>query len=248
MNWWPLCLAFIASFLGVSHAYTQYDYEPASYPMPTECNTLGVNLTPAAVVLLNGYPVIPRFGLYYKRQTRPNRKFRVLANFENIEQYEAKRDAFPAQFTDTTVVYDVRDRHHYNIDLRLGIEFFKPGERFSMIYGFDVFGGIAVRNDLNIRTPWYLDPEIATWVPSPFVVSTRVSQEITYGIAGLDFSIAQRLGLKDHVYLTLQWMPEVVMQWPLNERYSAPSARIDAPPTTINFRLRGIELYFHYSF
>ncbi len=248
MNGWPLLIVFLGLVFYVQRGFAQYDHEPTEFQMPAERNTFGVNLTPAAVVLLNGYPAVPRFGLYYKRQTKPNRKNRIQANFENIEQYAAKRDAFPAQFTDTTITYNVRDRHYYNIDVRFGLEFFKPGERFSMIYGFDVFGGIAVRNNLNITTPWYFSLEAESWVPSPFVTSTRVSQEVTYGIAGLDFSIAQRLGINDHVYLTLQWMPEVVMQWPIAERYSAPSARIDAPPTTVNFRLRGVELYFHYSF
>jgi hypothetical protein len=248
MNGRAYLITFLFGVLIVQHTWSQYDYEPAEYPMPNERNTFGVNLTPAAVVLFNGYPIIPRFGLYYKRQTKPNRTFRILANFENIEQYAAKRDAFPVQFTDTTVTYEVRDRHYFNVDLRIGVEFFKPGERFSMIYGVDVFGGLAVRNDLNINSPWYFNPENESWVPSPFVVSTRASQEVIYGIAGFDFSIAQRLGINDHVYLTLQWMPEVVLQWPIAERYSAPSARIDAPPTTVNFRLRGIELYFHYSF
>lgn len=235
-------------FLGTPSLLAQYDYEPTELPIPDQRNTLGFNLSPPLVVLMSALPLNPRFGLYYKRQTKPNHKFRVQANYERIEYFEDERSDLPLNWSDTTITFLLESRNHYNLDLRLGMEFFKPGQTSSMVYGFDVFMGTAYRRDARLTRPYYLDPELEVLVPSPFVAPASEWQEVNYLLFGLDFSIGQKIHLRDHVYLCIQWTPEVVYQMPFRETYSAPSARTEAPPSTLEFRFRGIEVYFNYMF
>lgn len=226
----------------------QVDYVPEEFPMPDHLNTIGTNLTPIIVGAMNSFPAQPRYGLYYKRQNKPYRKLRVQVNFETLDQYDAQRDNAPVSWSDSTITYILRDRFHFNSDIRLGMEFFKPGQKTTMVYGFDVFAGLAVRRDANLTTPYYLESAIDTWVPSPFVEPISNSTEVIYGYVGLDFSIAQKVFLRDQVYLTIQWTPELAYLWPIYESYSSPTARIESPQPSLSFRLRGIEVYLQYMF
>lgn len=238
----------IISMLGNPRLLAQYDYEPAELPMPDQRNTLGFNLSPPLVVLMSALPLNPRFGLYYKRQTKPNHKFRVQANYERIAFVENERSDLPLNWSDTTITFLLESQNHYNLDLRLGMEFFKPGQTTSMVYGFDFFLGTAYRRDASLTSPYYLDPELEVLVPSPFTAPASQWQEVDYLLLGFDFSIGQKIHLRDHVYLCIQWTPEVVYQLPYREVYSDPLVRTEAPPSTLEFRFRGIEVYFNYMF
>lgn len=229
-------------------AHGQDDYVFEDPPMPESLNTIGLNLTPMVVVAFGGLPVEPRFGLYYKRQHKPNSKWRIQLNYETIDRFSGQRDEAPLFWNDTTIAYTVRDRDHWNVDLRFGLEYFRPGQKFTMVYGFDIFGGLAVRRDRNVTEPLVFNEALNLMVPSPFLVTNVNEGLVHYAIIGADFSIGQRMHLKDHVYLTLQWTPEIVYSWPIYERYNQLSARTIAPASGIDFRLRGIELYFHYMF
>lgn len=231
-----------------SLAHSQEDYVIEEHPMPETLNTIGLNLTPMVVVAFGGLPVEPRFGIYYKRQHKPNSKWRVQLNYETIDRFSGKRDEEPLFWNDTSIAYTVRDRDHWNVDLRIGLEYFRPGQKFAMVYGFDVFGGLAIRRNRNATEPLVFDETLNLMVPSPFFLTEANEGMVHYAMIGADFSIGQRMHLKDHVYLTLQWTPELVYSWPIYERYNRLSARTIAPSSSLDFRLRGIELYFHYMF
>ncbi len=235
-------------FLISTLTYAQDDYVIEDFPLPEQRNTIGLNLTPMVVVAFGGLPVEPRFGLYYKRQHKPNSKWRVQLNYETIDRFSGRRDDDPLFFNDTAIAYTVRSRDHWNVDLRVGIEYFRPGQKFAMVYGFDVFGGIAIRRDRNTTEPLVYNEDLNLMVPSPFFVTEVNEGTVHYAIVGADFSIGQRIHLKDHVYFTLQWTPELVYSWPIYERYNRVSARTFAPGSSLDFRLRGVELYFHYMF
>lgn len=240
-------LTLFFAFISVL-AFGQDEYVTDDFPMPENRNTFGVNLTPIVVVGFGGLPVEPRFGIYYKRQHKPNSKWRVQLNYETIDRYNGLRDDDPLFWNDTSIAYTVRDRDYWNIDLRVGIEYFRPGQKFAMVYGFDFFGGIAKRRDRNVTEPLVFQEDLNIMVPSPFFAAEVNEALVHYAIIGADFSVGQRIHLKDHVYLTLQWTPELVYSWPIAEQYNRPAARTVAPTSSLDFRLRGIELYFHYMF
>ncbi len=234
----------VSAGLSVLRAQEEYVNEPMA--MPEKRNTLATNLTPLVVASLNALPFQSRWNLVYKRQVKPWQKHRVYANFESIENTRLVRDDSPLDWSDTTITFVAQSSFFYNVDLRFGTEFFKPNRLFTMVYGFDAFGGFARRESEQLTTPYYFDAETG-WGPSPFVGERIDRREITYAFVGLDFSIAQRIQVKDHVYFTIQWTPELSYRWPVSEVYSTPQARTSAPNASLDFRLRGLEVYFNYS-
>lgn len=238
----------LAAWMAALATFGQDDYAPEDLTMPDERTTIGVNLTPMVVIAMNGLPMNPRWSLYYKRQVQPWKKYRVQANFEVLENYQSLRENTPLEWSDSTITYLLHDRFHYNADLRFGVEYFKPNQKFTMVYGFDAFVGIAVRNDVAFTTPYAWSIEDQFWIPSPTVSPWSREGEVIYGYVGLDFSIGQKVHVRDHVYFTIQWTPELMYLRPFSERYSSPEARTDAPQSAIEFRLRGIEVFFQYMF
>ncbi|MEO0405534.1 MAG: hypothetical protein AAF193_11740, partial [Bacteroidota bacterium] len=113
------CIALLVVFCA------QGQYEPETYEMPSTRNTIGVNITPAALVVMNSIPVKPRFSLSYKRQVAPNKKLRAMLNYQIEERFFDERDDVPLSYSDTTITYLLESRDAFNYDIRFGMEFFK---------------------------------------------------------------------------------------------------------------------------
>ncbi|WP_306643307.1 hypothetical protein [Sanyastnella coralliicola] len=242
-------LILLATWLLIAPSLSaQYDNEPVVFTMPEKVNSIGVNLTPAIVTVMNGTPVISRYSLMYKRQVKPNRSWRFQVNFEDREFYEEERNDSPVSWSDTTITFQYDSRNYYNIDFRFGTEWYKADQKSSMTYGVDVLVGFWSEFDRERIRPFYLDPEFEVYVPSPFVAETFTEQTITYGYAGLDFSIGQKLYINENFNFMIRWTPEVLYLWPMSETYSDQSQRSTAPSSEFTFRLRGIEGLLHYTF
>lgn len=238
---------FIIAFLPNS-LFGQYDNEPVEYEIPEEINTIGVNITPAAVLLFGAYPATPRFSINYKRQVQPWKKLRVQFNHQVLARYQDDRDLTPLEWSDTTITFRYETRDYYEFDLRFGAEFFKPDRKTSMVYGFDAFVGMAVEYDQERTSPFWYDPELEGNVPSPFVAPEFFDQDIRWGYVGADFSVGQRLDAPNNLNFMILWTPEIRYRWPIAERYSDLEQRINIPNPEVNFRLRGLELLVHYVF
>lgn len=230
------------------NALGQYD-DPVEYTMPDDLNAIGFNLTPAAILVMNSEQFSPRWSVLYKRQTAPNHKYRFQYSFESRDKYELRQYASPLSWTDTTITLAFDTRNHRNQDLRLGMEFFNPLEKTTMIYGFDLGIGIWEEFDERVEVPYWNDPELNNQpVPSPFISSSSTHTDVTWAYLVADFSIGHKFNTKKQYNFIIQWTPEVIYQWPVAEKYSSPEARGVPPSDAFFFRLRGIELYMNIVF
>lgn len=243
-------MGWMSAFTATLHA--QDDYAPdtlrTEFPMPAERNGLAANLTPLAVVAMSGFPINPRWGLYYYRTVKPYKNIRIQANFESLARYDDQRLDAPVSWSDSTIVYQFESRQYINADLRLGMEYFKPGERFTMVYGFDAFVGFARRFDASFTRPYAYDLGTDSWVPSSLIPQENNEATVDLVYVGADFSIAQRVQVRPNAFLTLQWTPELAWYTVISERYANPADRSVRSFDGLQFRLRGIELYFHQRF
>lgn len=243
-------LGWMSTFTTALHA--QDDYAPdtlrTEFQMPSERNGLALNLTPMAVVALSGIPANPRWGVYYYRTVKPYKNIRVQANFETLARYDGQRLDAPVSWSDSSIVYQFESRQYINADVRFGMEYFKPGERFTMVYGFDAFVGFARRFDASFTKPYGYDPALAAWVPSSLIPQEESSATVDLVYVGADFSIAQRVQVRPNSFITLQWTPELAWYTVVGETYTRPEDRGLRNFEGLQFRLRGIELYFHYRF
>lgn len=240
----------MSAFIGPLHA--QDDYAPdtlrTEFPMPKERNGLALNLTPMAVVAFSGIPANPRWGLYYYRTVKPYKNIRIQANFETLARYDGQRLDAPLSWSDSSIVYQFESRQYINADLRFGMEYFKPGERFTMVYGFDGFVGFARRYDASFTRPYAYDGTQEAWVPSSLIPQEESSATVDLVYVGADFSIAQRVQVKPNAFITLQWTPELAWYTVIQEDFRQAQDRAIRDFDGFLFRLRGIELYFHYRF
>lgn len=238
-------IAILLLLLSVSSMSAQYTSEEME--MPSNLNTIGTNLTPAVVVFMNAFNVSPRYSLTYKRQIDVSKKLRLTAFYEIRDRYEEDlSDGTVIDFTDTTITYRIDHRDHYVMDLRVGLEWFKPNSATTMVYGVDLLAGLSTELDGYRDLPRY-KTDIG-FVPSPFVLESKYEQEITYFLAGFDFSIGQKLNVSEKLNFVIQWTPQFHYQIPISETYSDITARDRAPADSFEFRLRGIEIYANYLF
>ena len=239
-------LSSLVLLMVIGSCSAQYEVEELS--MPESLNTLGVNVTPAAVVLFNGIPLKPRFSLVYKRQTDVSKKLRATLNYQINERFYNVRNDLPLNYSDTTITFLRESKDEFAYDLRLGMEFFKPNRSTTMVYGFDVLVGMNETFYEKTTQPFYIDPTCECTIPSPFVPGVRNSAEIDYVYFGADFSIGQKLQAKEKINVILQWTPTLTYSMPIKENYSDFSARENAPVSELNFNLQGIELFVNYVF
>jgi|GEM_PF-1375738 len=242
-----LIFFFFIFFFGTS-SWAQFD-DPVEYTMPEELNTIGFNVTPLVILAMNSDQYSPRWSFLFKRQNQPNSKVRIQVNLETRDKYDLIQRSSPLAWTDTTITVASDTRKHTNQDIRFGMEFFKPNEKNSMIYGFDAGVGIWSEFDEEVIVPYWNDPELANQpVPSPFESSRKVTSEVTWAYAVLDFSVGHKFNANSNFNFILQWTPEVIYQWPVQENYSNPDARSNPPSDAFFFRLRGIELFMNVVF
>lgn len=235
-------LLFLFSFV----SYAQYEVEELA--MPETLNTLGVNITPAAVLLFNGLPIAPRFSVVYKRQTDVSKKLRATFNYQINERFFDVRNDLPLNYSDSTITFLLESEDDFSYDLRLGVEFFKPNRTTTMVYGFDVLVGMNQTYSEKTTQPFYTDPSCDCTVPSPFVASMKSTTEIDYMYFGADFSIGQKLKAREKINVMLQWTPTLTYKIAVSENYSDISARENAPSNELHFNLQGIELFVNYVF
>lgn len=236
--------------LVLSHfsAAAQYDNEPVTYEMPDRINAIGVNLTPGVLFLMNGDPIRAHFGIMYKRQTQPNKKWRFQLGYEMVDRLRDERQNLPLEWSDTTITFNHVTRDHFRTDFRMGMEFFKPNRTFTMVYGFDGFIGFERFTEDQRSNPFYLDPQLDAYVPSPFIAPETTSLTVDYTYIGADFSIGQKITVRKHLNFILQWTPELRYRWPIAESFSDPQLRANAPSNDLTFDFRGIELFVNVVF
>lgn len=228
--------------------WSQYD-DPVEFTMPEELNGIGINVTPIVVLAMNSDQFSPRWSFQYKRQTQPNSKLRFQINLETRDKFELVQRSSPLDWSDTTITILLESRKYTNQDVRFGMEFFKPNEKTSMIYGFDVGIGLWTEFDEEVIVPYWNDPEQNNEpVPSPYETSRKISADVTWAYAVIDFSVGHKFNTNSNFNFILQWTPEVIYQWPISETYSHPEARSNPPSDAFFFRLRGIELFMNVVF
>ena len=239
-------LLAILCLLSCFPTWAQYDVETLT--MPDTRNTVGFNLTPAALVLFNGLPINTRFSAVYKRQIDVSQRLRATLNYTIEDRYFDLRNDTPLNFSDTTITFLLESEDNYGLDLRLGMEYFKPNRKTTMVYGFDAIIGYYTSTSIDKTQPLYISPICNCSLPSPFVLAEERSAQIEYLTTGVDFSIGQQLNLNDYMNFTIQWMPTLMLKMPIKETYSEESARLDPAQNDHDFNLRGFELFFNYIF
>lgn len=235
----------LASILFTQAAQAQYDVtEPV---MPNKRQSFGVNLTPAAVILMNGSSLIARFGAQYKYQFKVNQRIRVGVNYEMIDRFqESVSQAEVIGFTEASITYRVRTRNHYTSDFRLGLEWFKPNRTFSMVYGVDAFAGVLVEQDSYDDLTW--DYDGINYFPSSTVDPYRFKQEARFMTVGMDLTIGQQIKASDKVMFVVRWTPQFNLAFPIAETFSDPEQRQTPAVSRMEFRMRGIEVFAHVLF
>ena len=215
-------------------------FEPREDEMPDKVNSLGVNITPVAVLFMNGESYSPRYSLTYRRQLAPNFNLRATGGFETRARWAQSYSEAPViGYTDTTITYQLFEQHDYDIDMRFGMEWFKPNKN-TMVYGVDAIIGYGTEQLSNVIVPRYFNGEYE--VASPFEPQVRNHQKIDYLFAGFDFSIGPKLIIDDTFYFLINWTPQFVYRWPIKEEYSDPEMREYPPEQYVEMRLRGIEI------
>ncbi|MFT5185352.1 MAG: hypothetical protein ACI84C_002497 [Flavobacteriales bacterium] len=234
-----LCLIFLA------HS-TVAQYEPPDETLPETRNTLGTNLTPIAIFLMNGFHSTPRYTLHYKRQNKINRKIRFSVNYEIRERYqEDLEDAAVIAAGDSTVVFKLGRKDDYIFDVRGGMEWFKPNRNFSMVYGLDLYLGYrSVSEGFDTETIRMTD---IGFIPANADEDT-FEHNTEYAMIGIDFSIGPRLTATEKVNFVLRWTPQFGYITPISENYSDPIRRTDPATSGFDYHLRLIEVYVNYLF
>ena len=222
-------------------------YEPEEEKLPDARNTIGTNLTPALVYLLNAYPSVPRFTLQYKRQQRINRKLRISVNYEIRDRYdETLEEGNVVGVGDSIAVFDLDRAFNYIVDVRGGMEWFKPNRVFTMVYGVDLYAGY--RRDYSGTDRVTLKLTDLGFIPHPDVPTASYEKAIEYGVAGFDFSIGSQFRASDKINFVIRWTPQFGYRSPIKEYYSDPALRTDPALGTIDLHLRLLELYVNYVF
>ena len=232
---------------------TQLSYAQYEEPVFSEVvhkNNVGLNLTPAAVVLLGGQPVIARFSAIYKRQTAVNKKWRVFLDYEIRDRKdEDLSTASVSAFNDSLITYRMDYVNHFAYGGRIGMEWFKPDKRVTAIYGVDFMLGADVMERSSNYITYRKDTSCANCI-TEFYEFPRLyeSSKVTSLLVGFDVSIGAKFQMSERVDAVLQFAPEFYVLVPIDEEYSSFEARADSPTTSIEMRLRGIEFYMHYYF
>lgn len=242
---------FLLTLIGiavVASALAQYDNEPREFTMPEERNTVGLSITPAVILLMNGESISPRYIIDYKRQVAPNRKWRFNLTYEVLDRFDDQQRVTPVNWSDTTITLRIDSRDHVRYDFRIGHEWFKPDAKTTMVYGFDAFAGGMKLFDRKREVPFYLDPAYDYYVPSPFTAQTRLDQTLSKAYVGVDFSIGFKVNANDQFNLLIRWMPEVYYSWVVNEVFSDPLQRTEPERDELWWNLRGIEVMTHFLF
>jgi hypothetical protein len=217
--------------------------------MPKKRVELGVNITPAVVLLFGSAPQNVRLGGFLKYQVQPNKQIRTMFNYEIEDRYNRRLNESPVSWTDSTIIIDYESRNNYRYDMRIGLEFTKPNVPFTMAYGFDVLVGVRHEERTTVRKELYEDPEYDyELVPSPFTPETTGFAQVDYLYFGADFSFGPKFNFNDNVNFMIQWSPELLVERPIREEYSSPQERERAPASSFNFRLRGIEAFLQFRF
>lgn len=225
------------SFLAEGQIYQEFE-------MPEEIHSVGINLTPAAVVLMNGSSFVSRFSAIYKRQTSVNQRVRVTLDYEIIENLnESISNASVVDFGEDFITYRLDNIYQYSTDVRFGLEWFKPERTFSMIYGVDAFVGIGVRSEGYEDRTYTLDE--SGFHPKG---TQAESQEVRQFLTGVNLSIGQQIRTSEKVDVVVRWTPQFNLAIPYSETYSNPELRDEPEEPNLEFRPRGIELYLYVRF
>lgn len=225
----------------------QYDNEPVELVMPDERLELGVNITPAGLLIMGGLPIHTRTGIYAKWLVKPFKQYRLGLNYEIEDRYDRQLNEAPTLWTDTTITLTYDSKNDYRYDVHLGVEFFKPNTPFTMVYGFDAILGLNHLEQHTYTKELYEDPEYDyQLVPSPFTPEVETFVMVDYLYFGLDFSIGPKFNFSKHVNLMFQWSPELLYERPISERYSDFTQRSEPPRSDLYFYLRGFDVYLQF--
>lgn len=227
----------------------QYDNEPVEVVMPAERFELGVNISPAALLLLGGLPIHTRTGIYAKWMVKPYKQYRLGLNYEIEDRFDRELNEAPTVWTDTTITLLYNSRNNYRYDVHIGVEFFKPNVPFTMVYGFDAILGFNHIENHTYTKELYEDPEFDfQLVPSPFTPETEDYAIVDYLYFGADFSVGPKFNFSKNINLMLQWSPELLFERPISETYSDITQRTSPPRSDVYFNMRGFDAYLQFRF
>jgi hypothetical protein len=230
-------------------AVAQYDNEPVELTMPEERFELGVNISPAALLLMGGLPIHTRTGIYAKWMVKPYKQYRLGLNYEIEDRYDRELNEAPTMWTDSTITLLYNSRNNYRYDIHLGVEFFKPNVPFTMVYGFDAIVGFNHIENHTYTKELYEDPDYDyQLVPSPFKPETEDFAIVDYMYFGLDFSVGPKFNFSKNINIMLQWSPELLYERPIRESYSDITQRTTPPRSDLYFNMRGFEAYLQFRF
>ena len=241
----PCLLA--ALLLGLSAAAQYEPYEPPKEAsLPAHRHSLGLNLTPAAVILMNGRSIISRFSLAYTYQLTTNSRVRSSLNYEILDyKDESVSEATIVGITGNDITFQQDRIFHSVAYFRVGMEWHRPDQTFSMIYGTDLFAGMLNEQDNYSEVTWTLGPN--GYKPSS-VPNTHFEHLRRYLLVGGSVSIGQQIRVSDKLRFVFRWTPQFHLALPASERITNAELRTEPPTPKTSFRLRGVELYGYLSF
>lgn len=241
----PTLLAALLLGLTATAQYEPFE-PPQEATMPVYRHSLGLNLTPAAVILMNGQSIISRFSLCYTYQLTPHSRLRSSLNYEILDyKDESLSEATIVGITGNDVTFHQDRIFHSVADFRVGMEWHRPEQIFSMVYGADLFGGVLNEQDSFTEVTWTLGE--TGYKPSN-TPTTHFEHVRRYMLVGGSVSIGQQIQVKDKLRFVFRWTPQFHLALPAGETITNAELRTEPPTPKTSFRLRGVELYGYLSF
>ncbi len=236
----------------IQTSFAQNDYvSEQQEPVYSGKNEIRTNLTPIAVTFMAGEPLLPRWSLMYRRYISPNKTLRFWINYEQfsfLDEDLTQADKLPTG--PDTFNFLVENQNEYGLDARIGMDWSKPDQKISAVYGVDAFVGWESRYYQEASYPYYLDQEMCSncWVPSPFESPDFNKAELAYLKFGLDFSIGCLFRPTKNWEITLQWTPEIANRTELKSESNSAKAFDEIRNDGLSFHFRGLELFLGFHF
>jgi len=213
---------FAAAFLFLLVAQKcQSQYVPDS--LPTEIpfkHQIGVALTPFALVLLGGEPFQRKYGLIWRKRLGVSKNLRVSVNMINYNPMVDSPSSLH-ELTDTGAVMVTTALLDRSLDLRGGLEWFKPYQKHGAVFGMDALVGMR---DINRERNY-------TVLPYDTLSSNNVGLEIEnaqpqdfsrlrVALAGVTANFGYALHAGDKFIFHFMWSPQLVYLIPISESFS----------------------------
>jgi ABC-type amino acid transport substrate-binding protein len=243
----PALMSLLAVLL-LMPAWCAAQYVEEEVRMPAQLNSLGINITHGLSFASGAIPVNPRIGLVYRRQTAPNRNYRVMLSAQFYDPFEVNEiDGYGSlvPMTDTTAYRRYYSNDEFDVELRAGKEWFKPEKKATPIYGFDIILGHALRERLYGTDYLVLDTSFCAecYVQDLTQISPSNEYNTFFLYTGLDMTVGWKILIKDNWELFLQLSPEIRYYVLYDEFIDLDEPRDTFDKSYLDFRLRLLEVY-----